>query len=321
MFWRRAPKKSDDSRRFYYEILEVPKDASQDDLKKGYRKAAMKHHPDKGSDPEKFKELAYAYEVLSDPEKRGIYDQYGEEAVKQRRRKGEDVIYHLKVSLEELYNGASKKVSFAHNRICSKCKGTGKSTKRKQEHRSCHECKGDKVVRKEKTLLVHVEKGMRNRQRITFIGEADEAPGTIAGDFVCVLQQEEHSQFKRKGDDLFTEQTVSLNEVRQCVFQFRWPLLDGRQLENVFEIQPAEDFKTGDTVTVILDGLGMPMYQRPSVKGKLYVHFTVELAQDWSIDIAYVRADANHELSASSEKKTEENEYEYESRLFLASFA
>lgn len=61
---------------------------------------------------------------------------------------------------------------------------------------------------------------------------------------------------------------------------FRWPLLDGRQLENVFQIQPAEDFKTGDTVTVVLDGLGMPMYQRPSVKGKLYVHFTLELAQD-----------------------------------------
>jgi molecular chaperone DnaJ len=63
----------------YYEVLGVPKTATQDEIKKAYRKLAHKHHPDKGgSDQEKFKEVNEAYQVLSDAEKRGQYDQYGQ---------------------------------------------------------------------------------------------------------------------------------------------------------------------------------------------------------------------------------------------------
>ncbi|CAN8289784.1 unnamed protein product [Cochlearia groenlandica] len=72
MFGRGPPKKSDNSK--FYEILGVPRTASPEDLKKAYKKAAIKNHPEKGGDPEKFKELAQSYEVLSDPEKRDIHD-------------------------------------------------------------------------------------------------------------------------------------------------------------------------------------------------------------------------------------------------------
>lgn len=109
MFGRMPRKTSNNTK--YYEVLGVSKTATPDELKKAYRKAAIKNHPDKGGDPEKvcwqallyvptfaivrlvfvdaslylaqFKELAQAYDVLNDPEKREIYDQYGEDAIKE----------------------------------------------------------------------------------------------------------------------------------------------------------------------------------------------------------------------------------------------
>jgi len=288
----RAPKKSDNTR--YYQVLGVPKEASQDDLKKAYRKAAIKNHPDKGGDPEKFKELAQAYEVLSDPEKREIYDQYGEDALKEgmgggggghdpfdifsqffntpggspfggggssrhRRRKGEDVVHPLKVSLEELYNGTSKKLSLSRNVLCPKCNGKGSKSGASMKCGNCQgagykmqirqlgpgmlqqmqtpcndcrgtgetisdkdrcgQCKGEKTVQEKKVLEVVVEKGMQHSQKITFPGEADEAPDTVTGDIIFVLQQKEHPKFKRKGDDLFYEHTLTLTEAL-CGFQY-----------------------------------------------------------------------------------------------------
>uniref|UniRef100_A0A6N2LQD4 J domain-containing protein n=1 Tax=Salix viminalis TaxID=40686 RepID=A0A6N2LQD4_SALVM len=349
----RAPKKSDNTK--YYEVLGVSKSASQDDLKKAYRKAAIKNHPDKGGDPEKFKELAQAYEVLSDPEKREIYDQYGEDALKEgmggggsgahdpfdifqsffgggnpfggggssrgrRQRRGEDVIHPLKVSFEDLYNGTSKKLSLSRNVICSKCKGkgskSGASSKcagcqgsgmkvsirhlgpsmiQQMQHACneckgtgetindkdrCPQCKGEKVVQEKKVLEVVVEKGMQNGQKVTFPGEADEAPDTVTGDIVFVLQQKDHPKFKRKGDDLFVEHTLSLTEAL-CGFQFVLTHLDGRQL--LIKSQPGEVVKP-DQFKAINDE-GMPMYQRPFMRGKLYIHFSVEFPDSLSPDM------------------------------------
>ena len=66
----------------YYDLIGVPQNATQDEIKKAFRKKALKEHPDKGGDPEKFKELTVAYEVLCDAEKRDMYDKYGEEGLR-----------------------------------------------------------------------------------------------------------------------------------------------------------------------------------------------------------------------------------------------
>jgi len=78
----------------YYEILGVSKNASTDEIKKAYRKMAMKHHPDKGGDQEKFKELSEAYAVLSDPQKKQMYDSYGDEGFHQQFSQ-EDIFRHF----------------------------------------------------------------------------------------------------------------------------------------------------------------------------------------------------------------------------------
>lgn len=339
----RAPKKSDNTK--YYEVLGVSKSASQDELKRAYRKAAIKNHPDKGGDPEKFKELAQAYEVLSDPEKREIYDQYGEDALKEgmgggggahnpfdifesffgggaafggggssrgrRKKQGDDVVHSLKVSLEDLYNGTSKKLSLSRNVLCPKCKGKGsksgasgrcfgcqgsgmKITTRQigpgmiqqmqhvcpdckgsgeviSEKDKCPQCKGNKVTQEKKVLEVHVEKGMQHGQKIVFQGEADEAPDTITGDIVFVLQLKEHPKFKRKFDDLYVEHTLSLTEAL-CGFQFALTHLDGRQL--LIKSNPGEIIKPGQYKAI--NDEGMPQYQRPIIKGRLYIHFNVD---------------------------------------------
>ncbi|VFQ62871.1 unnamed protein product [Cuscuta campestris] len=349
----RAPRKTENNTK-YYEVLGVPQSASQDDLKKAYRKAAIKNHPDKGGDPEKFKEISQAYEVLSDPEKREIYDQYGEEALKEgmgggggghdpfdifqsffgggggpfgggsssrarRQRRGEDVVHSLKVSLEDLYNGTSKKLSLSRNVLCTKCKGKGSksgaslkcsgcqgsgmkisirhlgpSMIQQMQHKCndcngtgetindkdrCPQCKGEKVTQEKKVLEVFVEKGMQNGQKITFPGEADEAPDTLTGDIVFVLQQKEHPNFKRKGDDLFVEHTLSLTEAL-CGFQFILTHLDNRQL--LIKSQPGEVVKPNQFKAI--NDEGMPMYQRPFIKGKLYIHFTVDFPESLSPD-------------------------------------
>jgi DnaJ family protein A protein 2 len=83
----RGPRKEVDNSK-YYELLGVEKDAQPNEIKKAYRKLAMKHHPDKGGDENLFKELSVAQEVLMDGKKRDIYDKYGEEGLKEGMGEG-----------------------------------------------------------------------------------------------------------------------------------------------------------------------------------------------------------------------------------------
>jgi len=255
----------------FYKLLEVDKDAKEAEIRRAYRKVALKHHPDRGGDPEKFKEIARAYEVLSDAEKRSKYDRFGEEAVDsdardpadifeffgpgsggqsgpRRRPKTKDVVQPLKVTLEQLYTGQTKKMAITRQVIdtktgvqtCSDCDGRGVKVEVirmgpmiQQMQSLCHSCGGQgksfETKQEREVLEVHVQRGSPDGHKVAFREMADEHPDATAGDVVFVLKQQEHSEFRRKGADLYLERKIALVEAL-CGFELEVAHLDGRKL-------------------------------------------------------------------------------------------
>lgn len=288
----------------YYNILGINTEASDDEIKKAYRKMALKFHPDKNKDPnaeDKFKEIAEAYEVLSDPKKRSIYDQCGEEGLKaggasaggpgstfhytfhgdphatfasffggsspfdiffgthgrsnrmangfvhedmdidddddhdpfnefnhfgfngmngfnrrhpdtlHTRRKVQDppVIHELRVSLEEIYHGCTKRMKITRRRL----NPDGQTTRTE-----------------DKILNVVIKRGWKEGTKITFPREGDETATNIPADIVFILKDKPHLHFKRDGSNVVYVAKITLREVQQK--QLLGPQNCGQQLSH-----------------------------------------------------------------------------------------
>ena len=158
-FGKPKPKKDVDTTK-YYKILGVEKNATQDDLRRAYRKLVKTKHPDKGGNQKEFQEIQVAYDTLSDENKRKVYDEYGEEGIKEgmdnsgpsdifdilrgksknAKRKTKSVLQHMDVSLEDIYTGKEKYLEIERYRICKKCKGNG--SKNPNADTKCSGCGG-----------------------------------------------------------------------------------------------------------------------------------------------------------------------------------
>ncbi len=288
--------------REYYEILGVAKGASQEEIKKAYRKLAIKYHPDKNpgdkSAEEKFKELSQAYEVLSDPQKRAQYDQFGHDAFTRAGRggggggryggfefhdpfdifrevfgnggggtgsifeelfsggrarhssngatDGSDLRFDLSIDFEESVFGTEKKIRIPRMESCPDCNGSGcaKGSGMKTcpscggrgqtsisqgffslrqtcgvcggsgqiVEKSCPTCSGRGLVRKEKTLKIHIPPGVDTGSRLRIAGEGEGGlRGGSAGDLYVIIHVHPHEIFKRDGQDIICELPIDFS--------------------------------------------------------------------------------------------------------------
>jgi molecular chaperone DnaJ len=170
------------TKRDYYEVLGVNRDADEETVKKAYRRLAMKHHPDRNPDDkhseDKFKEAKEAYEIISDPQKRAAYDRFGHAGVdasagaagagfgtfaeafgdifgdifgqggarsRSNVYRGADLRYNLELTLEQAAHGTETKIRIPTAEECGTCKGTG--AKPGTQPKTCSMCQGSGQVR------------------------------------------------------------------------------------------------------------------------------------------------------------------------------
>jgi molecular chaperone DnaJ len=169
-----------------YKVLNISRDASDDEIKKAYRKLALEHHPDKGGDENRFKQINEAYSILTDTGRRRdheasqhfggfggfggfeeIFSSFfgGSPRTKSRPQAQSDdqIMFDFKVSLEQIKRGLAQNIMFDRNKkckscegvggenkqICASCKGTGMETLRAGnmiQHSPCHSCQGEGVT-------------------------------------------------------------------------------------------------------------------------------------------------------------------------------
>lgn len=291
----------------YYAILGVPRDASDKDIKKAYRRLAREYHPDMNpNDPraeEKFKEINEAYEVLSDPEKRQRYDRFGKDWQQwaQAGQRPEDfdwsrwagqgfpggmggVRYGTVEDFQDLFGGGAKDSPFSDFFDFLFGSGLGGAGRRSTVQTPPRQARPyeqpveitlaeayqgtTRVLQLEgRRLEVRIPAGADNGTRVRIPGAA---AGLGGSDLHLLVSVQPDPHFERQGDDLHTEATLDLyTALLGGEISVRTP--DGRSV--MLRIPP----ETQNGQTFRLRGRGMPRLNDPQTRGDLYVKVQVQL--------------------------------------------
>lgn len=345
------------AKRDYYEVLGIDKNASEDEIKKAYRKLAIKYHPDRNPDSketeEKFKEAAEAYDVLHDPQKRQQYDQFGfnapgaggfggfgesggfsmddifsmfgdvfgghggfggfsgfgGEGSRQRPQyRGSDLRLKVKLSLQEIATGVTKKFKVKKDVTCTHCHGSGAENGSQSEtcptcHGSgvvvktvrtmlgmmqtqtdcptchgegtvikdkCHQCHGTGVVKGEEIVEIKIPAGVAEGMVVNVPGKGNAGQRNgISGNIQVYIEEEENDTFIRDGQDIIYNLLLDF-PTAALGGEVEIPTLEGTR------VRIKIDAGTQPGKTLRLRGKGLPAVQGyGSGKGDLVVHISV----------------------------------------------
>jgi curved DNA-binding protein len=270
----------------YYKILGVSKDASQDDIKKAYKKLARKYHPDLNpNDPsaqQKFQAINEANEVLSDPEKRKKYDQYGENWEHAdsftNAQGGQGTEEGQWEQFDGDFGGFSDffRSMFGGGRY--RRSSTGGFAFRGEDHKAELHISLQDAARTHKQVLgvngkslrITVPAGIADGQTIKLKGQGGEGVnGGPAGDLYITFRVDDDSRFKREGDDLYASAPLDLYTA----------VLGGETIIDTMsgrvKLKVAPGTQNGTKVR--LKGKGFPVYKREGMYGDLIVTYKVEI--------------------------------------------
>ncbi|MCA9939424.1 MAG: J domain-containing protein [Anaerolineales bacterium] len=293
--------------RDYYQALGVSKTASQDEIKKAYRKLARQYHPDVNPDnksaEERFKQINEAYEVLSDPEKRQKYDQFGSQWQQFQRMGGRPDDFWsqyarqggTRVNMEDLESilrgfggqdsGNSSFFDFLFGNLGGQQRGGFQARPQRGQNVevtvevTLEEAQNGTTRQVKKmdgtTAQVKIPRGVKTGSRIRVKGGgAPGAGGGPAGNLYINIQELPHAQFERRGDDLYEVVNVSLYTA----------ILGGKvevpTLDHVGTLTIPAETQNGRVFRIT--GQGMPVLNHPDQRGNLYVTIQVELPQHLS---------------------------------------
>jgi len=371
-------------KRDYYEVLGLQKDATADEIKKAYRKIAIKYHPDRNPGDkeaeEKFKEAAEAYNVLHDPQKRQQYDQFGFNGpdaggfggfggtsmnmddifsmfgdifgghgfggfggggrARQQQHRGNDLRLKVRLTLEEINQGVTKKFKLRKDIPCSHCNGSGAENGSGMEtcptcHGSgvithttqsifgmmqtqgvcptcqgegqiiknkCHECGGTGVVKGEEVVEIKIPAGVAEGMVVNVPGKGNAGQRNgISGDIQVFIEEEEHDTFVRDGNDLIYNLLLDF-PTAVLGGEVEIPTIEGSKLKVKVEngTQPGK--------TLRLRGKGLPVVQGyGSGRGDLVVNISVYVPKTLSREERQAMENFRSSDNFKGDKQTKES--------------